>query len=427
MRCVLLITAAVASAFKASVRSGPSSLMEQLPPPPRIIVDRPAVGWIDEPNGKLRLRNVPGDASIVTVEKPTRKFFHRGDRKRAPAALPSVFELEYFKVIVPHVDWKPKGGPCDCVCLNCFCQFKSPPNGQDSLFKHAVKCWDEDALAPLYSLKNPADRRTSLGDAAMPYDEELECDVLGMRWARNHGRPSMIFDDEGLDIWISAASRGAYRPPGRKFAGASGELACIDYQETVKLIDGDLELGWLFYSGQPFIFFYNDLWSSTSKLPFMGLESSFYRPWATKRQERRHGAHLGLVHLPGRHGGEEIALATAEHLTTKFSIFKKHTEDIYVANDQFQGTTDISALVIEQRTDSGGGIPTAARRMGCDRGACYLHDPDLALARAFCLIGDDKDKRKKLTPSEQQIYALVQKCRKMVSHFANSNLRDERC
>ena len=131
MRCALLITATVASAFKASVWSGPSSLME-LPPPPRILVDRPAVGWIDEPNGKLRLRNVPGDASIVTVEKPTRKFFHRGDRKRAPAALPSVFELEYFKVIVPHVDWKTKGGPCDCVCLNCFCQFKSPPNGQDS-------------------------------------------------------------------------------------------------------------------------------------------------------------------------------------------------------------------------------------------------------------------------------------------------------
>ena len=90
MRCVLLITAAVASAFKASVRSGPSSLMEQLPPPPRIIVDRPAVGWIDEPNGKLRLRNVPGDASIVTVEKPDKKYFVRGGRKRPPSSLPPV-------------------------------------------------------------------------------------------------------------------------------------------------------------------------------------------------------------------------------------------------------------------------------------------------------------------------------------------------
>jgi len=102
---------------------------------------------------------------------------------------------------------------------------------------------------------------------------------------------------------------------------------------------------------------------------------------------------MGLVHLEGRHGGEEIALgagvlprakecflgarraafldysgSSQAYLRHTFPSFSRRIKTISVPEDRYQGRTDVSALVLEQRSDSGGGIPTAGRRMGTPRG-----------------------------------------------------------
>ena len=56
------------------------------PAAPRIQVQRVPTGWIDEAEGKLKLKGISAAAGgIVTVTKPELKYFLRGSRKGAKA------------------------------------------------------------------------------------------------------------------------------------------------------------------------------------------------------------------------------------------------------------------------------------------------------------------------------------------------------
>jgi hypothetical protein len=239
-----------------------------------------------------------------------------------------------------------------------------------------------------------------------------------MRWVTGSGRPSALLDDPQLDDWVANITGHTYRPPGSKLAGANSELARLDYDECVDIIDSIFKEGVKFYSNEPFLHLYMDLWSSRSKLPFLGLEASFSQPWAASTDVRC-GVHLGLVNLPGRHGGEEVAIATADHLRETFPIIKPGP--IHLPADSFKADSDLSALFLCARTDSGGGIPAAGRRLGMERGSCYLHEGDLWILWAYCVHKE----KKKLTEEEKMVFALVKKVREMVSHFSNSSQRDE--
>ena len=174
---------------------------------PRVQVQRVPEGWVDEAAGTLKLKGVSvAQGGIVRVEKPPLEYFLRGGRKRAPSKLPGVFECELMKVIIPHVAWKEKGK------------------------------------------EGGADRRSTPA-AGMSYDDGLRNDVLAMRWVRGSGRASNVLDDPDLSIWISNISNDTYRPPSRKFAGASGELAQLDFLRMTEAIDDNIEQDWLFYRG----------------------------------------------------------------------------------------------------------------------------------------------------------------------------------
>ena len=100
-------------------------------------MQRVPTGWIDEAEGKLKLKGISAAAGgIVTVTKPELEYFLRGGRKRAPTKLPVVFEAELVKVITPPVAWQPKGGPPDVVCLSCFTALKSMEHGTERLVDH---------------------------------------------------------------------------------------------------------------------------------------------------------------------------------------------------------------------------------------------------------------------------------------------------
>ena len=193
-------------------------------------------------------------------------------------------------------------------------RYKTPENGEDRLKNHAEKCYAAEALEDFFKEKpREDDRRLSL-ETDFSFEQRLECDVLAMRWVRGSGRADNLLNDEDLAVWLKKASRDRYRPPSRKFAGASGELAKLDFARTVTAIDDDLEMGSKFYSGQPLMTVYDDMWSLKSKLPFLGMETSYNRPWAASPAERRIGVHLGMLHLPGRHGGRPLAPKTVQTL-----------------------------------------------------------------------------------------------------------------
>ena len=99
-----------------------------------------------------------------------------------------------------------------------------------------------------------------------------------MRWVTGSGRPASVLNDKGLIDWVHDLSRGSYRPPERKFAGASGPLATIDVKLLKDNIDRDLSKAFLFYSCQPFMWIYYDCWTNLSMVPFLGIETTFTRP-----------------------------------------------------------------------------------------------------------------------------------------------------
>jgi len=99
-----------------------------------------------------------------------------------------------------------------------------------------------------------------------------------MRWVTGSGRPASVLNDKELIDWVHDLSGGSYRPPERKFAGASGPLATIDVKLLKANIDKDLSKAWDFYSGQPFMWIYYDGWTNLSMVPFLGIETTFTRP-----------------------------------------------------------------------------------------------------------------------------------------------------
>ena len=60
-----------------------------------------------------------------------------------------------------------------------------------------------------------------------------------MRWVAGSGRPASVLNDKLLIDWVHDLSNGSYRPPERKFAGASGPLATIDVKLLKENIDGE--------------------------------------------------------------------------------------------------------------------------------------------------------------------------------------------
>jgi len=206
------------------------------------------------------------------------------------------------------VKWQKKvGGPDDAVCLNCFKTFKSPEQGQTRLLAHAAACWPPARLEGLDDLSTmkPHDRRAAL-DTDFSYAERVETDVLGMRWITGTGRASNILEDPELHEWVRGISRGGYNPPGRKYAGACGELAELDFTRLVEGLDDDWEQAFLFYSGQPFLFMYMDLWTSrrvslrphniSSKQLLLGQN---YRSWASRARTSASGGGAGTESAAG--------------------------------------------------------------------------------------------------------------------------------
>ena len=142
-------------------------------------------------------------------------------------------------------------------------------------------------------------------------------------------------------------------------------------------------------------------------------------------KSERCGLTLGLVHAPGNHSGKALALKSADYLIENFPIFDEHVQEFEHAPDNFRGYTDLSPLVIGQGTDSGGGVPVIARLQGCHRHACYLHEGDLALSRALCLVGSDASRYAKLTADEQEVFKLIKRVRRLPAFFSNSSKRLE--
>ena len=173
-----------------------------------------------------------------------------------------------------------------------------------------------------------------------------------MRWVAGSGRPASVLNDKLLIDWVHDLSNGSYRPPERKFAGASGPLATIDVKLLKENIDRDLYKAWNFYSGQPFMWFYYDCWTNLSMVPFLGIETSFTRPDELPNtaklfsKSERCGLTLGLLHVPGSHSGKALALKSADYLIENFSFFDEHVGEFVYEPDNFRGYTDLNDLVI---------------------------------------------------------------------------------
>jgi hypothetical protein len=358
----------------------------------------------------------------VFVEKPEPSYFIRDGRKSSKN-IPTVYENELFMVLKPHVKWTKTGGPDDSVCLNCFKSFKSARDGQYKLKTHAIICWGEQYCEGLDldgGLKATDWRRSGPEDVVpLPYEQTLEANVLACRWLQTSGRPDAILDDEGLGAWMNSVTQGTYRVPGSKHAGGRSEIATLDEKGMLASIEEEFKYGKLFYSNEPFLWMYCDMWSSRSKMPFLGIESSFSKLWGT--ESVRTGVTLGLVYLPGRHGGEEIAKAVGSNLKETFPNTFNNLSRVVLSADKYDELTGLEATFIGARSDSGGGIPAAPRRMGIEGGPCYLHEGDLWITHAFCIHKEPK----KLSALEKPVYLIVKKARACVSHFSLSNQRNE--
>ena len=105
-------------------------------------------------------------------------------------------------------------------------------------------------------------------------------------------------------------SLGAYHLPVPGTGVVNSEIARLDFNWMPVVICGDSEIADAFCSGQPHHHISTDLWSSKSKVPFAGLDSN-YAHLRGDHNEQRRGPTLGLIHMPGRHGGEKPALKIA--------------------------------------------------------------------------------------------------------------------
>ena len=144
------------------------------PAVPRIQVQRVPTGWIDEAEGKLKLKGISAaTGGIVFVTKPELEYFLRGSRKRAPTKLAAVFEHELVKVITPAVAWQPRGGPPDVVCLSCFTPLKSMEHGTERLVNHCIECWGKEYCLQYEGLVKVDTSRSTRSSARAPRPSRL--------------------------------------------------------------------------------------------------------------------------------------------------------------------------------------------------------------------------------------------------------------
>jgi len=309
----------------------------------------------------------------------------------------------------------------DAVCMNCFKLMRSPTSGQSNLLGHAQACYSSVDLAT-FSLDDsvkPNDRRRGpeAGSQKLSVDRITELNVHFERWITCSGRAAMILDDPELIEAIRALSEGAYDLPGRKTAGVNSELAELDFEGMLAVIIADFEVAKVFYSNQPFMNLANDLWSSKSKIPFCALDLNYTRPWAFQEKDWRRGLTLGLIHMPGRHGGYEIAMCIAQHL---FELFGLPSARIVLRLDKYDEETDISAFALSMISDAGGGAPTAARRLGVSKDGCYLHGLDLVQLWGFCIA------MKRPSAAQKLVCIFVKKARKLPAMFKSSTQNCEK-
>ena len=388
------------------------------------------VGWISQAEGTLRLRGVSAPADVVKVFKPDTSDFVRGGRKKC-AVLPAVFKDGVF-MLVEGAKWDENES--DAVCMGCFTLLRSPESGQSNLHTHAKKC--KSLPAHLKELLSP-ETTTSLGDlrrnivspedvAMMSFEESLPHHIELQKWLTHKGRPFAIANDTLLrtfiyDVSVSSAVSGlAYAPPSTKFIDANSDLAGLVFDLTANSIAKDLEHGRLFYCEQPFMTGYWDGWTAKNKLPFLGLAGSWIAPWT---QPTRCSAMLGVMHMPGSHGGNEIAHKLAQTLKDRFRIEPRKVSLSRRENkgDAWEETTGFGHIMVGSRTDAGGGVPAASRRIGVDNGRCDLHGLDGAQGHAYCLA----QKPSTLSPEQQQVKALICKIRKLADKMKDSTQHAE--
>jgi hypothetical protein len=115
------------------------------------------------------------------------------------------------------------------------------------------------------------------------------------------------------------------------------------------------------YQGPKFIGLTADCWTSRSMHGYVAIEASFIYFDPSTSQYSFCRMTLGCVYCPGSHNGAAIAILIRK-------IFEK---------------IGIRVLDIRMYTsDSGGGIPAAARYLGTPRDACGLHSMDTAVGHA---------------------------------------------
>lgn len=224
------------------------------------------------------------------------------------------------------------------------------------------------------------DRRTRPGDPVHPL-KQARIDICTSRWVIDGGIAPAKLDKPSADDLFLEVSDGQIGAPCSRTVSANSLLGEVEEDMMIQNLRDDDLLMRLFYSGQPYMHYVGDLWTTRGKLPFLGLDYHYARPRRTQidRSELRCARTAGLVHMPGSHTGENIAIATADHFDLILNVPLKR---ITIEADGYSGVTDISDTFLSFKSDSGGGVHAAARRLGLEHESCDLHNMDLVLSSA---------------------------------------------
>jgi hypothetical protein len=204
-------------------------------------------------------------------------------------------------------------------------------------------------------------------------------------------------EGENFRKYIVGASQGRLVPPQRKFVK---NLTNLIYDMMLISIADSISQAKKMYCNLPFVFLTCDTWTDIRSRGFAAIEITYNSFDKASGKIEMRTVCLGCFLIRGRHTGEKIA-----------EVIKRRLARVGL----------LPSDVLLYCSDSGGGVPAAAKYLDWFREACCLHTFDTINGWAL----GSRGKESSWLEGTKEIHGFVQQIRGIVTEFAHGNQKIE--